>query len=661
MGLFFLLWLVLYITKGSFLKGPFVNIASRQMERTVKVGGEFQLYLNPHVRFLAEDISIANPPWAKDDALFEARRVSAELSLWHLLVGKRRFRHLELDHADIALERNKEGEATWVFDKDKRKEPFTMPDIQRAQVEGTTVSYADPVANLAMGLRIGDVAMQRSKIGAPLSASGTGVSRGLPFRISATLRSPDEVLAGGRQKFAMTIHVGRSRVELAGDVRGATDLDGVDLAVEAEGENLSRPFQLMGIVVPETRNYAIRGIARKEGDTWRLRNLKGRFGQSDLAGSLAVHTGGEKLKLEADLMSRRLHIIDAGPWIGYSAERLDKQGGKGAIEVEGGHPWVLPNATLASESLERFDAEVRYRAQKVLTPNVPIDNLDLTLSLKDKVIRIKPVALDLAGGRLTSYVSIDARKKTVVTDYDIRLSPVPLGRLLTSFGGEAAGTTGVIRGRIQLRGYGDTVRKSLGSSNGRIVLILPKGKLWLRNAELVELDIGDFVEAALSKKLKEPAQIRCGLIGFTVRNGTAGADPILIDTERSVIRGKGGFTFKDERLDLAFEADAKNPSLFSGQSPVGLKGYFAAPTIDPLSKELVGRAGAGVILGAVATPLAALLAFLDVGEEEDTNCKPVLAGARGAAVKAADKAAEDDEENEKKEDKDKNGGKKDVR
>jgi uncharacterized protein involved in outer membrane biogenesis len=304
---------------------------------------------------------------------------------------------------------------------------------------------------------------------------------------------------------------------------------------------------------------------------------------------------------------------------------------------------VLPDAQLDISGLASFDANVKYRARNVRTGTIPIGNLEVDLALRDRRMELRPVAFDLAGGRLTADVTINARARPVVTDYDVRLSPVALGRLLTSFDVENSGTTGMIKGRMQLRGYGATVRDSLGSSSGRIAMILPRGALWLRNAELAELDIGDFVQAAISKKLKEPAQIRCGLLGFTVRGGIAAADPIFIDTEKSVIRGQGSFSFAQESLNLTMEADAKNFSIFSGQSPIGIEGYFAAPRIDPIKPELIKRGAIGVIAGVVASPIAAVLAFVDVGEEKDTNCAPVLAGARTAAVRRADKAAEDDD------------------
>src|SRR3546814_9559518 len=96
------------------------------------------------------------------------------------------------------------------------------------------------------------------------------------------------------------------------------------------------------------------------------------------------------------------------------------------------------------------------------------------------------------------------------------------------------------------------------------------------------------------KKLKDPVQINCGLIAFTVRSGVAAVDPILIDTSKNVMLGRGGFSFKNEALDLAFRADSKKFSLFSGQSPVGVNGHFAEPHLDVISGELLARAGGGL-------------------------------------------------------------------
>ena len=142
-----------------------------------------------------------------------------------------------------------------------------------------------------------------------------------------------------------------------------------------------------------------------------------------------------------------------------------------------------------------------------------------------------------------------------------------------------------------------------------------------------------FVQKLLQDKLKKPIEINCGLLGFTVRSGVAAADPILIDTDKNVMTAKGGFSFKDESLDMAFRAKAKKFSLFSGQSPIGIKGYFAQPGINVLSRQLITRAAAGVALGVVASPLAGVLAFIDIGDAKSAACGPVLAGAQASAMR----------------------------
>ena len=217
----------------------------------------------------------------------------------------------------------------------------------------------------------------------------------------------------------------------------------------------------------------------------------------------------------------------------------------------------------------------------------------------------------------------------------------PMGKLLARWGVEESGTTGTIRGRIQIKGYGDTVRESLASSSGRIAVVMPQGTMWARNIQLSELDIGVFVQKMFEKKLNEPVEVNCGLIAFTVRNGIASADPILIDTKKNVILGRGSFNFKDESLDLAMRADGKKFSLFSAQSPVGVGGYFAAPSLNPISPELLTRGGAGVGL-AMLSPVAAILAFIDVGDAKSAACGPVLAGAHASAQRTAKGKPRDD-------------------
>jgi uncharacterized protein involved in outer membrane biogenesis len=285
---------------------------------------------------------------------------------------------------------------------------------------------------------------------------------------------------------------------------------------------------------------------------------------------------------------------------------------------------------------------VRYKVGAITGKNIPVSNIDLTLDLDNSLLKLSPLTFDIAGGHLASDITTKAPRDPVDTHYDIRLAPTPMGRLLKGFGVSESGTTGMIKARVKMHGLGNTVHQSLASSGGRIAVVLPAGTMWVRNIQLSELDVGTFIQKMFEHKLEKPVEINCGLIAFTVRDGIAAADPILIDTKKNVMLGRGGFSFKDEALDLRFRADAKTFSLFSGQSPVGIDGYFAKPGLDVISPELIGRGAAAVGLGVVASPITSILAFIDPGDAKAAACGPVLAGANARAQRTKSGKPRDD-------------------
>lgn len=380
----------------------------------------------------------------------------------------------------------------------------------------------------------------------------------------------------------------------------------------------------------------------KDGADYRFTRLTGVAGATDLAGTLTVTTG-ERLHLDSMLATKRLDIIDAAPFIGYNPDIVATKGAEAAAAAAGAASGrLLPDAALPIATMQRFDADLRWTVGVVRSRNVPISNVDLTLALKNGRLALSPLTFAMARGNVASDVVFDTRARPSAVRYDIRLTPTPLGRLLKGYGVAEAGTTGTIHGRIRLDGRGDTIHDSLSTARGRIAFVIPRGDLTTGNAQLSELDVGTFVQKMFEDKLKEPVRINCGLVGFTVRGGVAAADPILIDTSKNVILGRGGFSFRTEGVDLAIRADGKKFSLFSGQSPVGIGGTFAHPKLDVISNQLLGRAGAGLGLAVVATPVAGILAFVDVGDAKAAACGPVLAGATAAAQRTTKGAPRDD-------------------
>ena len=622
----FIVWAILYITKGRFLKSTFERIASNSSQREVRVAGDFQLYFDPiTLKFLADGLTVANPAWRRG-RFFDSKHVEARIATLPLLWGERRVKMLDMADAkvdvawDAARKRN-----TFTFAGDK---PFEMPDIVRAQVVRTVIDYSDPLLQLQTRIRIETVRARDTRFADDIRFTGDGSVRARRFTMNGRLLSPNETVAGGRNRLVLNARSGDTTLDVSGTLPGATIIEGADLKVGARGSNIASLFDFIGVATPDTRRYRITSNLTKDGGAWRFTRLNGVFGASDVAGTMTITMPKNRLKIDADLRTRVLDIVDAGPFIGY---RADKLAAGSVVAAAGGGGRILPDAPLRSEAIKRFDADVKYRATTIRAPSMPISNVVLTLDLDNSLMKLAPLTFDVAGGKLWSNIAIDARRPAVFTAYDVRLSDTPLARLLGKSGVEQSGTTGSLRARAQMTGTGDSVRKSLATSNGRIAIVIPGGSMWARNIQLSELDIGTYVQKLLANELKEPVRINCGLVAFTVRNGIAAADPILIDTRKNVILGRGGFSFRNESIDLAMRADGKKFSLFSAQSPVGINGRFAKPAIQIVSPELIARAGVGIGLLALVAPPAAILAFVDVGDAKSAQCGPILAGARASA------------------------------
>lgn len=637
----FLAWAILYITKGRFLKSTFESYASRSAQRNIKVAGDFQLYFDPvTIKFLADGMTVSNPAW-RGGQFFNSKHIEMRIATFPLIFGTQRVKMLDLVDGKFDLTWDTQRRRnTWSFgDPNKPGKTFKLPDIIQAQVVGTRVAYLDPLLQLKTDIKVETFRARDTRFTNDIRFTGTGTMRAKPFTMTGSLLSPNATLGGGENRLTMSARSGATALDVSGTLPGATVLEGAKLKVALRGPNFAEAMEFLGAAVPQTRTYRATSNLTKIGDDWRFTRIVGRFGASDIAGVMTISMPNQRLKFDADLTTRVLDIVDAGPFIGYDPQRL--AAGKVA-EVVAGTPRILPDGSLDIEVLKRFDAHVDYKIARVRAPNLPISDIALTLDLDRSLMKLSPLTMAVAGGRLASDTTINARAALVRTKYDIRLAPTPMGTLLARFGVDQSGTTGVIKARVELTGEGKSVRQSLATSDGRIAIILPRGSFWTRNVQLSELDIGTFVQKMFENRLKEPVQINCGLIGFTVRNGVAAADPILIDTQKNVMLARGGFSFRSEALDLAFRADSKKFSVFAGQSPVAINGYFAKPGINPISPELLSRAGVGLGLAVLATPLAGVLAFVDAGDAKSAQCGPVLAGATAQAQRTTKGAPRDD-------------------
>jgi uncharacterized protein involved in outer membrane biogenesis len=439
---------------------------------------------------------------------------------------------------------------------------------------------------------------------------------------------------------------GPSHARISGTLQDPIKFEGLNLNVSLSGPNLARLTGLTGVPLPLTPTYDIKAHLLRQDKFWLLRDISGTMGHSDIHGTVKIDATGDRPQIDTDLTSKNLDYRDVGSLIGIdpakyeSADKGKQKPGSGNAGRDAAKPpakpdsrkaegdtsppaqrRVLPNAPLAVEQVRNTDATVKFRGEKVEAPNVPLSGVDLNLAIKDGVLRIKPLAVGVAGGKTIANVTIDATGEMVQTDYDIKLQDYELAQFLTSAGLKNAGH-GKIFGRIKLSGPGDTVQKSLANANGNIRLVIYGGEISTLAMELVGEDIAEAV--GLLAKGDKPAQIRCMAADLPVESGVIKTNFFILDTSDTLVEIQGSADLTAEKLDLRVIAHPKDPTPLSVRTPITIRGTFAKPSIGVDPKPLAARAAGAAVLGVLLTPLASILAFVDPGLEKDSDCAKLL-------------------------------------
>lgn len=286
-----------------------------------------------------------------------------------------------------------------------------------------------------------------------------------------------------------------------------------------------------------------------------------------------------------------------------------------------------------------MDANVRYRADSVIAPaNFPLRQVRLTIILDHGLLRFDPVSFIMPHGTLSGRVSVDARRATPVTDADLKISNIQLEDLFKD--SKTAALEGPFEARAVLRGVGDSVHQTASTANGTVTVVVPRGEIRKAFAELMGINVANGLGLLFAKDHSETA-IRCGVADFRAVNGTLHAGTFVVDTDVVTAVGAGDINLGTEALDLTLQGHPKKFRLFHLHAPVAVTGHLKSPKFGLKPGQAPVQALGAVALGVALGPAAAILPFVDLGLNHNTDCVALVQGAqrRGAPVKPSQTTA----------------------
>jgi uncharacterized protein involved in outer membrane biogenesis len=632
-------------------KGPIERMASARFGRQVKIAGPLEVRIwSVAPTVTVSGLTIGNPPWEADRPMATIERLQIQLELSSLLRAHLVLKHLELTHPQLYLHQEKSGRANWTFEnqaptKAPASKPSALPAIRDLVIDSGKLTLIDELRRLRLEGTI--QAHEKPSPGdpRPFRIKGAGTINEGPFKLDVA-GGPLRALSPDRPyPFSLAIAAGENQIQAEGKVLKPFDLADLELQVEAQGRDLAELYYLTQITLPNSPPYKVRARIVRHGMHFAVEDIAGSWGGSDVSGSTEIDASTKRPSVRADLLSRHLYLKDFAAVTGSKAEAtpasLDtKRPGTAKTKTaapapSANEPQLFPDAHLQVERLRAVDADLHFRATSIEAGKVPITRLALHVKLADGALTLEPFQFEMPQGRVDGTVHIDTATSPPRVRIESRARDIRLSQFKGAGPDAVPPLDGTLEARAVIEGTGDSVHNLMTDANGSMTFVIPNGDVRAAFAELAGIDVAKGI-GLLVEKGNDRMPVRCGVAQFDLTSGVAHAKDIVFDTENVLITGEGQIYLGTEKLDLTIQGEPKKPRLMRLRAPVEVKGMLLKPSFRLEPGHVLKQGTIAAALGALLTPLAAVLAFVDPGLAKDQNCAQLIAQVQQRQTRAAE-------------------------
>ena len=409
------LFLILASIDWNALKPRIEQFASTKSGRTVRISGPLDAHLWSWTPTLTvEGLSVGNPPWENAKPMLQVERARVQLKWLPLLKGDVILPRVELIRPDVRLHRDASGRANWTFastapTNEPNAPPPKLPVIRDFLIQDGTLILHDEILHLDVEGTVFAHEKKTERDPHAFRVTGKGTLNRKPFQMN---------IAGGPlvnldpdQPYPFDLAIGAAdiRVTAKGSVRKPFDLARLQLDVHASGRDLADLYYLTQLALPNTPPYALGAHIERNESRVSVKNIAGRIGKSDLTGELAIDMSRKRPAMSGNLVADQLRLADLGATLGATPRSNTsiqgktpppKPSKKGAEESAPANARLFPEARLQVNRVRAMDADVNFRAHRIVAGSLPIEKVGFHLKLDEGVLSLDPLAFELPQGKL---------------------------------------------------------------------------------------------------------------------------------------------------------------------------------------------------------------------------------------------------------------------
>jgi len=537
-------------------KPMLVERLGNRLGRPIAINGDLALAWTLPPRLAANDVAVANAPWAKAPQMAEFARIEAAPRWSALLQGRLEIGAVTVQDGRLNLVRNADG--AWNLplpDGDgENRSVSEVPRLPTFQVRDSRLRIRTPEQTHTV--RIERLAVSFGAPNARTEARARLRWDKQPLAVDAAL-SPTRALfkRGGTVTLDAELKTGADTLSLKGTLAALRNPPGMDLHFDLDAPQPADLPLLPPLPAGGQQRLTVRGHLQNASarERYRIDDLHVTAGNSQAGGWIELAPFDTPLWVRAEVSAPH---VDLRPFLasGKADSNADTGGAKPSESksdrVFSSEPFDLPPLT-------GIRLAAKTSVDTLLLPRWALKNLEATLKIEDGRLDLEPVSATAGGGTFTARFhlvsgqppGIKTRGKVQRLDLAEMLQTLDLPPTLQ-------GDLGL---EFDLQGRGASPAELAGSLDGRFSLAMQEGRIarrYLKKFDEYDFELTDAFVRLLKPKQKNSSEfvnLDCAVARFHVKDGVARSNVLVFDTARAGVVGDGRIDLRSERLNIALK------------------------------------------------------------------------------------------------------------
>ena len=523
-------------------------------------------------------LEIQNAPWAASQAPFiRAGRVAATLSWRSLGSGMTVVDLIELEDADVDMERQADGLRNWrLGHPDDRGPPHVRVlavDAQRSRLH---------VIHRGIGL---EASVSSTPLPAPEPVAGhpdLPLTRLLTFQgrfrddpFEGTARVSDVLAFGGTpRRFSLraAARSGSLLAEVSGmsdDVHALGDFD-CDVKLSATGTGPAPPL-------PESlarlRPLVAQGHVAKNGDRWSGTQVHVRAGRQTTLVADIAYTGNPRDETTRRTLQATLRdaVIDVDDLSLLRGKTPPGEATLPGLRTDADH--ALSTQPLPLERLRELDADIDLRAARLTGAERGLaQTVRGHATLTRGVLELRSLDAGVAGGHVTGTLRLDASRSPADLALDLDARGLRIEQLSATLAANGA-LTGAVDASARVKTRGDSSRALVAAADGELTLALAPGASVSKRLDAkLGLNGGQWLRTLFDRTARVPVQ--CGAVTLALARGAATSRRFVFETADTALAGAATFDLAGETLDVTLTPARKKLALLALDQSIHAQGSW---------------------------------------------------------------------------------------